>query len=385
MILGGYRDSKSDLPQVIHVSIARYLRALPTPRERLTFLVSIHEEGTGVTWQRNVTVSKARERRLLEVTRDLHLWSLNRALTPLSARERVEELGALLYETFLGRAGSERLAAVESTAYLFDVDETILSLPWELIGTSHGMLALKKPFGRLVTTRMAPSAPRNPRKEDNVVRILAVANPSGDLGVSDRTLAELEALDGRRVDGETTIAVSPLPRAAATKAKFTSLIAAQNYDIIHFAGHASLDAREPGASALRFADATLTANEVLKLPWASPPYFVFNNACESGRGVGGRRLVSSRSQANGLAAAFLSAGVQGYAGFFWPVSDVGAGMFAGEFYRSLFMRENVGLAFLDARMRTASELEEVGDLAGHGAVLFGDAASGHRRDLYTAA
>jgi hypothetical protein len=67
------------------------------------------------------------------------------------------------------------------------------------------------------------------------------------------------------------------------------------------------------------------------------------------------------------------------------VSDVGAGIFASEFYQQLFERENVGLAFLAARQRTATELEIVGDLAGYGAVLFGDAASAHRRDLYTAA
>jgi CHAT domain-containing protein len=157
-----------------------------------------------------------------------------------------------------------------------------------------------------------------------------------------------------------------------------------SYDIIHFAGHAALDQRAPGSSALRFADALLTANDVLRLPWPAPPYLVFNNACESGRGVGGRRLVSGRSHANGLAAAFLSAGVDAYAGFFWPVSDVGAGIFANEFYRCLFERENVGLAFLAARSRTARELDDVADLAGYGAVLFGDAASAHRRDLATA-
>ena len=385
MIRGGYRRGGSELPRVFHVSIARYLRALPKVRERLTFLVSVHEEGTGVTWQSNVTVPNASERRLLEATRDLHLWSVNRALTLDRARERVNELGTLLYDTFFGHAATDRLPTAEATAYLFDVDETILNLPWELIASAGGMLALAKPFGRLVTTRVAPRASRDPREEDRVVRILAVANPSGDLGVSDSTLAALEALDGRDAGDGRTVSVTSLPRAKATKAKFVSLATAGNYDIIHFAGHASLDARDPGGSALQFADAPLTANEVLQLAWPSPPYFVFNNACETGRGAGGRRLVSSRSQANGLAAAFLSAGVQAYAGFFWPVSDVGAGMFAGEFYRSLFERENVGLAFLAARTRTARELQDVGDLAGYGAVLFGDAASAHRRDLHTAA
>ena len=37
--------------------------------------------------------------------------------------------------------------------------------------------------------------------------------------------------------------------------------------------------------------------------------------------------------------------------------------------------------FLDARNRAIQEVSEVGDLTGYSAVLFGDAASQHRRDL----
>ena len=37
--------------------------------------------------------------------------------------------------------------------------------------------------------------------------------------------------------------------------------------------------------------------------------------------------------------------------------------------------------FLDARNRAIRELDEIGDLTGYSAVLFGDAASQHRRDL----
>ena len=81
----------------------------------------------------------------------------------------------------------------------------------------------------------------------------------------------------------------------------------------------------PERSALYFADGVLTANDVLALSWPAPPYFVFNSACESGRAAGGRRLLSRRSQSNGLAAAFLAAGVAAYAGYFWPVTEVGAG------------------------------------------------------------
>jgi hypothetical protein len=91
--------------------------------------------------------------------------------------------------------------------------------------------------------------------------------------------------------------------------------------------------------------------------------------------------VSAQGQTNGVAAAFLAAGVYGYAGYFWPVTDAGAGIFTKTFYGALFWRENVGLAFLEARKHAVRELGEVADLTGYSAILYGDAASKHRRDL----
>jgi CHAT domain-containing protein len=115
--------------------------------------------------------------------------------------------------------------------------------------------------------------------------------------------------------------------------------------------------------------------------WKSPPYFVFSSACESGRSAGGKRLISNERHSNGLAAAFIAAGVSGYAGYFWQVSDTGAGVFAQKFYKYLFEEENLGKAFLEARKRTSWDLDAVRDLAGYGAVLFGDAATSERLDL----
>ena len=138
-------------------------------------------------------------------------------------------------------------------------------------------------------------------------------------------------------------------------------------------------------SALQLADGPITATDALALKWKkAPPYLVFNSACESGRAAGGRRLVSGANRASGLVAAFLASGVFAYCGFFWPVSDAGAGLFTRAFYETLFRRENVGLAFLEARRYVSREFGYVGDLTGHGAILFGDAASKHRRDLVTA-
>ncbi|MFX1411945.1 MAG: CHAT domain-containing protein, partial [Promethearchaeota archaeon] len=273
--------------------------------------------------------------------------------------------------------------AITPTAILLDVDETILNLPWELITAPPGSLPLVTPFGRLVTTRMILRQGRDPLQEDRVVRILAVANPTSDLAASEAEMTALQELQGPH--GPFRVEVDVLARDQATRDRFAQRLAAGDYDMLHFGGHGFLDRDTPGLSLLRFADGDLRADEVLELPWKKPPYFVFNSACESGRGVGGQRLVSAQGQTNGLAAAFLAAGVYGYAGYFWPVTEAGAGIFARTFYQHLFLRENVGLAFLEARQRAILDLGEVGDLTGYSAILYGDAASQHRRDLAMAA
>jgi len=191
------------------------------------------------------------------------------------------------------------------------------------------------------------------------------------------------SLSAKELD-EVVFEVSVLTRDKATRSAFSEKMVTGDYDILHFSGHGSFDPATPETSAIRFADGILTADDILDLKWKAPPYLVFNTACESGRAAGGRRLVSNKNHSNGLAAAFIAAGASAYAGYFWPVTETGASLFTKAFYRTLFERENVGLAFLEARQYVARQLDEVGELTGYSAVLFGDAASKHRRDLATA-
>lgn len=383
MIFGQYGGGKEELPRVIHIGINRFRRALPRAAEDLEFLVTIHEEGTGITWQRNARLDAAGQEAVLEATRDLHAWSLRLALTPDRARRRAAELGAMLHRAFLGRNGDEYLRDITPTAILLSVDETILNLPWEVMRSSRGIFAMDAPLGRLVSTRSIPKPGRDPATQDREVRILAVMNPTADLA---DTAAEIEALGS--IEGNRTpfdVHVDVLERAAATRARFAERLAATDYDIVHFAGHGLFDQGAPGSSAIRFADGLLSADEVAGLPWKAPPGFVFNSACESGRAGIGRRLVSRDRHSNGLAAAFIAAGTAAYAGYFWPVTDSGAAQFTASFYRTLFERENVGIAFQQARRAALAALEAEGDLAAHSAILYGDAASSHRRDLAMAA
>ena len=375
------------LPHVVVVGIEPAQRS-PTQRTAdaagsTEFLVSIHEEGSALRWRRRARVSTQTQRRLVTAAEELHLWAAGLGLTPASAARTVEQLGRSLYRSFLGDSGARTLEALSPTALLLQVDESLVNLPWELIWGPAGPMALDCPFGRVVTTGQVPRGARDPVTEDTRLRILAVANPTQDLSASEAEIDAIRALAGPV--GGLTVEVTVLQREAATVAAFRAAVDGRDYELLHFAGHATFDGRDPLASALLLADGTIGADELASLPWSAPPYVVFNSACSSARAGAQRRLVSPRGRTNGLAAAFLSAGVEAYLGHYWPVSDTSARRFSDCFYRSLFERRNIGQALLAARCQAAQAYDSDRDLTALGLVYFGDSGTAERRDTVTMA
>lgn len=397
-MIGGYQAGKQQLPRLLHISIARTQPQAPPAGQPTVFLVTAHEEGTGLTWRNDVVVCPDTEATLLAGTQELLAWSRGPQGDAASARSLCTSVGRLLFDTFIGDAGQRFLdnnaTMVGSdgkptrdwqrpTAFLLDVDETTLDLPWELIASAAGPLVLTEPFGRLVSTRSLPKPRRSPISEDATLRILVVDNPTEDL-----VLSEVEVDAVRGVAGEYPgfdVVVDVLSNADATHDGLSQRLADGDYDTLHFSGHGSFRTdRRPGGR-LWLADGPLDEAAIMRLPWRAPPYLVFNSACQSAVGAADQRLVGDGGQGNGVAAAFLAAGCLAHAGYFWPVSEEGAAAFAQTFYRSLFMRENVGLAFLEARRRLSQLHEQSGDLTVFSAVLYGDAGSAHRQDLAMAA
>lgn len=371
------------LPHVVMISIDPSALRPPDPTAPMAVMVTIHEEGTPLTWRRRVSVPVTMQQRLLQRTADLHLWSAGMGLTRTVAGRTATSLGRDLYRTFLGRSGDEVLRALSPTALLVQVDETLTNLPWELMQTAEGALALDIPFGRVVTTGSVPRARRDPVAEDPVLRILVVQNPTDDLAATRAECAAILSLEGRLDD--VTIEVTVLEGAKATTTALARTVEGKDYDVLHFAGHASFDAFDPHVSALRMADGPLTADAVARLGWSVPPYIVFNSACESARTGAGRRLQSARGHSNGLAAAFMLSGTEAYLGHYWPVGDHASGSFAAMFYTALLRRRNVGNAVMDARKEAFRRFTTESDLTAFGAVYFGDPGTAERRDVATMA
>lgn len=369
-------------PRVVQIQISRYTRTLPRAKEPLEFLVAMHMEGTATTWQRNAVLPRDDEQRILEQIEGLRLWSAGLGLTQRMARSAVTGIGRTLRDVFLGRQGRDVLAMLRPTALLLMVDETVIHLPWEMTVDGDGRPLVETPFGRVLTTRMLSPLMRDSATEDPVVRVLAVENPTEDLAATERVMAVIDDL--RHVTGDVTVEVTTIARKQATRRGFIDAVTAHDFDVIHFAGHGRFDAARADDNAVVLADGLLTDEQVLKLRWERPPFVVLNSSCESARAAPGHRIVSNGQRSNGLAAAFLSRGVEAYLGHYFLVDDGSAAEFSETFYTTLLRRRNVGTAVQDARERALHRFGDEADLTGFGAVFFGDAGTAERRDLATA-
>ena len=291
MLLGGYSDRPGGGGKAVpHVVVLSINRAAASGRE---FIVGIHEEGTALNWCRRVDLRADTEAFLLRAVRDLHRWSLGESgLTVNQAQRLAARLGQTLYSSFVGRPGTEVLRRVVPTAVMLLVDETLLSLPWELMPGPDGRWRDDVPLGRIVTTGTVPARGRDPKDEDPVVRLLVVANPTGDLDAADMESEAIVGLAGTH--GDVKVEVTCLTAGQATRSGFRAAVKDRDFDVIHVAGHGAFSEASPGESALVLADGQLRGDDVARLAWAAPPYIVFNSACESARAARGRRLVSPR-------------------------------------------------------------------------------------------
>lgn len=368
------------IPRIVTLGVNRPVKSLPRRGDDLPFRITVHEEGAPLTWVTDTSLPADAEAAVLDGTAALARFSQGQDLTRRSARRTAVEVGRIMSDLVLGHGVRAALDDLSPSAIHLEIDETVLDLPWELIGADDHELALDVPVGRLVSSRVRPRPRRDPLAEDKVVRILVVENPTGDLAATTAEVDAIQSLAGRH--GAATAEITVLENHRATRAGFDHAVRRGAFDMVHFAGHARFDSHRPGASALYFADGeTLRADDVASIPWASPPYVVFNSACESGRGARNRRLVSRTGSAAGLPAAFLAAGIQGYLGHFFAVDDGAASTVARTFYEALFRTENVGRSVTEARRSVRDRFEDRSDLACFGLTYFGDAGGAERADL----
>ena len=247
-----------------------------------------------------------------------------------------------------------------------DIDERLIDLPWELIHDGTDFLCLRYAVGRRLVSTQNFQSPRRRVKFARNTRVLVIADPTSDLPAAKR-----EGLDvGELLRTRCGMTVDSFVSGDMRKKDF--LLCLQEYDILHFAGHASHHASSPDESCLHFSDGEIQAFEIERFLPSHPPAVVFLNACWSAEEL--RNPNSYTPMMRGLGRTFLYAGVTAFLGYLVPIPDDAATRFAHTFYEGIAQGQTIGESLRRARIESRDP-KSPENLIWSSAVLYGDPAA----------
>jgi pimeloyl-ACP methyl ester carboxylesterase len=326
--------------------------------------------------------------------------------------ERVPTLAALLSRLIVPRDFRELLKVDDPI--VFEVDRTVAAVHWEMIARSVDgnepakPLALCTQVARQLRTTYAPP-PTFDGRRSGALRALVIGDPGDPTegnslpGARDEALKVVEILRAKGVEVDAMIGAPNVPREgalrdipAATRLHVLGKLMEGGFDLLHYCGHGDFDQNNPDRSGWVFQGGILSSRELERIDMA--PRLVVANACLSaltsqklarGTTVGGTSLATAptgsgqaasmqtvnnqdggtqpggpRTEADllpGLADEFFRRGVRNYIGTAWQISDVGAVVFAEEFYNRLIRGpdgeggETIGASLLGARKELADD------------------------------
>jgi CHAT domain-containing protein len=256
----------------------------------------------------------------------------------------------MLARLLLTSSVREGLEAMAARPVVVVHDREASRIPWETLHVGGAHPALTQGLSRRYESDTLTVARwRESQAADARLKALLIANPTEDLpGAAE------EARKLRLLFESAGMTLEILAGAAATRSRILARLAAERYDVLHFAGHAYFDADEPGRSGLLCAgEEVLRSDDLAGL--ANLPALVFCNACEAARVR--RRAVQRAAllhRSSSVAEAFLAGGVANFLGTHWPVGDLAALEFSTCLYRGLLDGELLGDAVLAARRRIAA-------------------------------
>ena len=298
--------------------------------------------------------------RIVRIDRTLIAELVERTTDP--PPEEIDELCELMHLL----VPSDFRDVLHSGPLVFEVDRSTAPVHWEFIsappangGTSEP-LSVQLPLARQLRTVYSPAPLPKPIARGKI-KALVIGDP-GDPAVGEslegartealRVVEILSARDDVEVDAR--IGAPSVPREGplsgikpANRLDILSLLLRGGFDLVHYAGHGDFDEEEPDRVGWVFAGGLLTPRELEQLEQV--PAIVVANACLTARtsqAIAAAKqgaVDDARSEAAllpSLADEFFRLGVRNYVGTAWEVNDVGATLFAEEFYRAILHDSN---------------------------------------------
>jgi hypothetical protein len=250
--------------------------------------------------------------------------------------------------------------SAEEADLLLVVDPAASRYPWELMAERSrdkvSPLAVRMGMIRQLKTERFRVGPRAARDHSALV----LGDPTGGNGLAELKGAQEEArtvadLLSRRGYTTTTLVGSsqPGPRAGADAGDIARALFAQDYRILHLAGHGTYNPREPARSGmiLRWSEDAancvfLRSREVEQI--RKIPDLVFLNCCHLGR-IDQPLPFPAHQFAASIAQQLIEMGVKAVIAAGWAVDDAAAVEFARSFYRGMLAGGKFGEAVKRAR------------------------------------
>ncbi len=282
--------------------------------------------------------------------------------------EGLKESGQRFRDELLSGRIKEQLNATACRQLVVTLDDTLVSIPWELLHDGDRFLCQRFSMGRLVRTSHPMVGPQS-RTRDLPLQMLILADPCADLASAyEEGIGIRNAMD----DGSDRIWA-----ALRTQGITLDFVQAKlrRYDLVHFAGHADYDEQDPEAGGWRLDEGRFNAARVIKMAGTGiMPSLVFANACQSGRSTHADAGIGIQDRIFDMANAFILAGVKHYIGTFWEVADESSRRFALHFYDHLRSGMSVGRAMQAARLALI-ELNGEENIIWASYLLYGDPSS----------
>ncbi|MEM6498428.1 MAG: CHAT domain-containing protein, partial [Pseudomonadota bacterium] len=283
------------------------------------------------------------------------LGAMDGVSSAFSAQQIVTpQIGELVASTFMPDAVRDIVAAATKSTdapIVFVHDDEPSTVPWEAIHIDGACPVLSGGISRIYKTVNRRNLSTLRRGVGQTLRMLLIGDPQGNLPAAELEAEELASLFAKRFG-----AVTILSGKDANYDRVCRAISDDDFDILHFAGHALFEDDAPAAGGIELFDARLNADDLASMD--SVPQLVFLNACESARirqqgdvsvedTKHQRRLALSRFS---IAEGFLTMGVTNFIGTYWNVGDDAARHFAITLYNQLLAGEPIAVALQKARL-----------------------------------
>lgn len=266
----------------------------------------------------------------------------------------LQHVGEQLFYHLFPESARQRLRQATPADLFLRLDDQLVQVPWELAFDGEDFLLNKFRIGRQVITgrsRPHPASLADPAP----LRMLIIADPTENLPAAAEEAEQLCELI------ESASALKPTLLAGALWQRSDILRKLNEYELVHYAGHAFFDPAQPQRSGWVLSDGVLTAADLASV--TRPPMLVFSNACQSGATTPWPVTppqAGDERQAFGLGSAFLLAGTPNYIGTFCAIHDAHSAAFAAAFYRRLLQGSCIGAALAAAREQARHEVTQGG-------------------------